>query len=181
MNKKIFFDRRSGRMNKQELIEKVKELTIFSKQILNVKLVDKYDVIKLIERLDEPQKPVVPEFVHKYIREARECSWDFQDLFKYIDDEDSEDLQKWFYHECNQETLAVAWINGYEIEEEKRYRIKLKSNSEEVDYLVDTKTNGFRFYSNVYTQKREHTRKEIENAGFGWVFDCPGIEIEEVE
>ena len=25
------------------------------------------------------------------------------------------------------------------------------------------------------------TKKELEEAGFGWVFDCPGIEIEEVE
>lgn len=127
------------------------------------------------------EKVVVPQSVAKYIRKARECSWDFQDLFKYIDDEDSEELQKWFYHECNQETLATAWINGYEAEKEKRYRVKLKSNPKEVDYLVDTKKNGLRFYSNIYTQSREHTRKEIEAAGFGWVFDCPGIEIEEVE
>ncbi|MTV94351.1 DUF1642 domain-containing protein, partial [Streptococcus pneumoniae] len=26
-----------------------------------------------------------------------------------------------------------------------------------------------------------HTRKELENAKIGWVFDCSGIEIEEVE
>ena len=26
-----------------------------------------------------------------------------------------------------------------------------------------------------------HTRKELEEADFDWVFDCPGIEIEEVE
>ena len=26
-----------------------------------------------------------------------------------------------------------------------------------------------------------HNRKELEEAGFGWMFDCPGIEIEEVE
>ena len=26
-----------------------------------------------------------------------------------------------------------------------------------------------------------HTRKELEEAGFDWVFDCTGIEIEEVE
>ena len=25
-----------------------------------------------------------------------------------------------------------------------------------------------------------HTRKELEQANFGWVFDCEGIEIEEV-
>ncbi len=29
--------------------------------------------------------------------------------------------------------------------------------------------------------KSKHTRKELEEAGFGWVFDCEGIEIEEVE
>nr|DAK48445.1 MAG TPA: protein of unknown function (DUF4892) [Caudoviricetes sp.] len=26
-----------------------------------------------------------------------------------------------------------------------------------------------------------HTRKELEEAGFGWVFDCEGVEVEEVE
>ncbi|HGR4524433.1 TPA: DUF1642 domain-containing protein, partial [Streptococcus pneumoniae] len=26
-----------------------------------------------------------------------------------------------------------------------------------------------------------HTRKELENAKIGWVFDCEGFEIEEVE
>ena len=167
-------------MNKQELIKKIKEMLVFAETISKTSLVSQHEVIKLIEQLDEPQRPVVPELVHKYIREARECSWDFQDLFKYIDDEDSEKLQKWFYHECNQETLAIAWINGYEIDEAKRYRVKLKSNPKEVDYLVDTKRNGLRFYSTIYTQSREHTREEIEAAGFGWVFDCPGIEIEEV-
>ena len=27
----------------------------------------------------------------------------------------------------------------------------------------------------------KHTRKELEKAGFGWVFDCEGVEVEEVE
>ena len=77
--------------------------------------------------------------------------------------------------------VARAWLDGYEVEKEKRYRVKLKSNSEEIDYLVNTERNGLRFYSTIYTQRRVHTRKELEEAGFGWVFDCPGIEIEEVE
>lgn len=29
--------------------------------------------------------------------------------------------------------------------------------------------------------KTKFTRKELEEADFGWVFDCEGIEIEEVE
>ncbi|MEL0464846.1 DUF1642 domain-containing protein [Streptococcus pneumoniae] len=138
-------------------------------------------VLRDLQQLDEPEKVKVPQCVHKYIQEAKEYNWDLQDLIKSIDDEDSEELQRWFYHECNQETLARAWLDGYEVEEEKRYLVKLKNNSEEIDYLVDTKTNGYRFFSNLYTQRREHTRKELEDADFGWVFDCPGIEIEEME
>ena len=91
----------------------------------------------------------------------------------------SDRVAEWYWD--NPELFARAWLDGYEVDEEKRYRVKLKSNSEEVDYLVDTKRNGLRFYSNIYVQSREHTRKEIEVAGFGWVFYCPGIEIEEVE
>lgn len=91
----------------------------------------------------------------------------------------SDIVAEWYWD--NPELFARAWLDGYEVDEEKRYRVKLKSNLEEVDYLVDTKRNGLRFYSNIYTQSREHTRKEIEAAGFGWVFNCPGIEIEEVK
>ena len=29
--------------------------------------------------------------------------------------------------------------------------------------------------------KTTHTRKELEEAGFDWLFDCTGIEIEEVK
>ena len=39
--------------------------------------------------------------------------------------------------------------------------------------------NAVFFYScRVYSKL---TRKELEEAGFGWVFSCEGIEIEEVE
>lgn len=33
----------------------------------------------------------------------------------------------------------------------------------------------------VYCKGTVHTRKELESNGFGWVFDCEGIEIEEVD
>ena len=92
-----------------------------------------------------------------------------------------EKVNSWVDNSENQELFALAWILGYEVEKEKQYRIKLKSNSKEIDYLVNTERNGLRFYSTIYTQRREHTRKELEDAGFGWVFDCPGIEVEEVK
>lgn len=93
------------------------------------------------------------------------------------------EFERWFLSASTKpfQTLVNMHQFGYEVEKEKRYRVKLKSNSEEIDYLVNTERNGLRFYSTIYTQRREHTRKELEEAGFGWVFDCPGIKIEEVE
>ena len=136
-----------------------------------------------IKNLDEPQPVKVPQCVHKYIQEAKEYNWDLQDLMKSIDDEDSEELQRWFYHECNQETLARAWLDGYEVEKEKRYLVKVKGNIKE-NMLVYGElleryffTKSFSLDNAIYS----HTRKELEDAGFGWVFDCEGIEVKEVE
>lgn len=172
-------------MNKQELIKKYKELwnehSPFHEPVPYTSMVELF--LKDLQQLDKPQPVKVPQCVHKYIQEAKEYNWDLQDLMKSIDDEDSKDLQRWFYHECNQETLARAWLNGYEIEEEKRYLVKMKGMSEENTYLT------FRFghtwmlsnFEECEEFRLHHTRKQLEETGFGWVFDCPGIEIEEVE
>ena len=154
-------------MNKQELIEKIKKMDSY---MFNFRPhINETQVLNYIRQLDEPQKPVVPQFVGDYIKYAIENDWDFQDLFKYIEDEEDEELLRWVYHERNQETLAAAWINGYTVEEEKRYTIRLKNTD---DYLVKTNNDDYRFYNNIYTNRRKHTRKEIEKSGFGWVFDC---------
>ena len=133
-----------------------------------------------LEGAMEREKVQVPQFVADWIEE---CKNDDFHLFGAMEgiSFNQKKLDYWFREDDNMELFARAWLDGYEVEEEKRYRVKLKSNPEEVDYLVDTKNNGLRFYSNIYKQSREHTREEIEAAGFGWVFDCPGIEIEEVE
>lgn len=125
----------------------------------------------------EREKVQVPQFVADWIERSKQEKRNLRNALN----NGGEKMRLWFLDLENYDTFASAWLDGYEVEKEKRYRVKLKSNPEEVDYLVDTKRNGLRFYSNIYTQSREHTRKEIEAAGFGWVFDCPGIEIEEVE
>ena len=133
-----------------------------------------------IEGAMEREKVQVPQFVADWIKECKNDNFHLFGAMEGISSNQKK-LDYWFREDDNIELFARAWLDGYEAEEEKRYRVKLKSNPKEVDYLVDTKRNGLRFYSNIYTQSREHTREEIEAAGFGWVFDCPGIEIEEVE
>nr|DAQ36055.1 MAG TPA: Protein of unknown function (DUF1642) [Caudoviricetes sp.] len=128
----------------------------------------------------EQEKVTIPQFVAEKIDYFKKTGdWDLFQAMDYLFGK--KEIREWLEDKNNQETFARAWLDGYEVEKEKRYRIKLKSNSEEIDYLVNTESNGLRFYSTIYTQRREHTRKELEEAGFGWVFDCPGIKIEEVE
>ena len=141
-------------------------------------------VLRDLQQLDEPKPVKVPQCVHKYIQEAKEYNWDLQDLMKSIDDEDSEDLQRWFYHECNQETLARAWLDGYEVEEEKKFFVKIKCLSEEYKYLNYFKSCREWLFSEKEETKEyrtAHTCKELEEAGFGEVFNSPLFEVLEVE
>lgn len=163
-------------MNKQELVKKYEE-TIYA-------IIATEEVLKDLKQLDEPQKPVVPPFVADYIKYAIENDWDLQDLFKYIEDEEDEKLLRWVYHERNQETLAAAWLDGYTVEKEKRYYVRFKGmESDDFNYLNFIKFQHAWVLSSIKLDKKfrtEHTKKQLEEAGFSWVFHCEGIEIEEV-
>ena len=132
----------------------------------------------------EREKVTVPQFVADYIKYAIENDWDFQDLFKCIEDEEDEELTRWVYHERNQETLAAAWINGYEVEKEKRYLVKMKGLREDTSYLNYDSIDAEWYFADAENGPAvgtHCTRKELESAGFGWIFSCEGIEVEEVE
>ena len=169
-------------MKKQELIEHIERLPYESGPIVDKIKISRRGLVNLIKQLDEPQKPVVPQFVADYIKYAIENDWDFQDLFKRIEDEEDEELLRWVYHERNQETLAAAWINGYTVEKEKRYRVKMKNAyyNKHPQFLCET-DNGIFWAAEIDLRKTKFTRKELEQDNFGWVFDCPGIEIEVLE
>ena len=73
---------------------------------------------------------------------------------------------------------------GYKVKEEKRYYVKTKKIADGCNYLnCRTSKNEWSFagISEPIDYRTRHTREELEDAGFGWVFDCPGVEIEEVE
>lgn len=161
-------------MNKQELIEKINNLSYIL--TWNRPRINREIVIDLIEQLDEPQKPVVPQFVADEIdRFKKSGDWD---LFQAMDYSFGEkDIREWLEVKNNQETFALAWINGYHIEEEKRYYVKLKAVDQ---YLVRNEDENFLGFLQSRL-KSKFTRKQLEQAELGWVFDCPGIEIEEVE
>ena len=77
--------------------------------------------------------------------------------------------------ESNEKNFALAWIFGYEVEKEKRYFVKIRATK----HCFAKDGNGKIFFSLVY--KGCFTKKELEDADFGWVFDCEGIEMEAVQ
>lgn len=167
-------------MTTQELIEKINKIAIET-PFPNSKIVDHLEVIKLIEQLEEPQKVVVPQFVADWIEECKNDDFHLFGAMEAIS-LNQKKLDYWFREDDNMELFARAWLDGYKVEKEPKYIVKLKGVYHgDLGYAENF--NGYSFYNkdrNLSGIKYEHTRKELEDLGFGWVFDCPGIEIEEI-
>ena len=134
------------------------------------------------------EKPVVPQFVADWY-EKHKNRLDY-DLWEYLVDwgyQKDSDFKKWMARDGKAEpviTLVNMHRFGYEVEKEPRYTVKMKGISGYSKYLNrDTKAQKWLFASKTELERfrAHHTRKELEEAGFGWVFDCEGIETEEVD
>ena len=157
-------------MNKQELIYFCNVLKENKSRFINC--IDVDIIIDAIKQLDEPEKVKVPQFIAEFITEQKKLG---HTLSYSIDASMSDIVAEWYWD--NSELFAQAWIFGYEVEEEKRYFVKLKAVDQ---YLVSVKDEDFLGFLQSRLRSK-FTRKELEDANLGWVFDCPGIEIEEVE
>lgn len=173
-------------MNKQELIGKYEYLNHDC-----FRSVDTSEVLKDLKQLDEPEKPVVPQFIADWIEYCkntflslvRALMVDEVDFYNYANQKDNSRLINFLGSEINQRIFARAWLDGYEVEKEPRYIVKVKSTKCSTTSLMFSTLTGAWFFSVAIYQgvRFKHTRKELEDDGFGWVFSCEGIEIEEVE
>lgn len=164
-------------MNKQELIEKYEYLNHDC-----FRRVDTSEVLKDLKQLDEAKEKVtLPRPVANWIS----CVRGRNKTLHFALENAPEDVNLWFCEDekNRQNIFAVAWVNGYHIERVKRYIVKVKGvgfNS----CLIFEKINKTWFFSSIYEtdhQRWNHTRKELEAAGFGEVFNSPLFEVEEVE
>ena len=168
------------RTNKQELISKYELI----KNSYNFDTVATDSIISDLKRLDEPEKVKVPQFVDDVIEGAREHSPELEDALHYACSNGSQEFTEWYQKKSNRDLFARAWLNGYEVEEEKRYYVRFKWIEEAYSYLTFIKRFDAWTLADIKLDKTfrsAHTRKHLEEASFGWVFDCPGIEVEEVE
>lgn len=169
-------------MKKQELIEQIKGLkSVFGNK---TKYIEKNTAIELVSRLDETQKVTIPQFVADVIEDAREHSSELEQAFQYVWWSESDEFTEWYRKKSNRDVFARAWLDGYETEKEKRYLVRFKGFNHryiilKYDQYDKTWFLGGKLEFDFY--KKYHTRQELEKAGFGWVFNCPGIELEEIE
>ena len=185
-------------MNKQKLIEYCEYLKGDLNKFING--IDVNKIIKMIEQLDEPQKVMIPQFVADWITKAKteglkrkNSLGSYEELFPsdsaysamfsiFIKGFAIGEVRNWVAE--NTDTFALAWINGYDVEEEKRYLVKVKGVNDYGCYLnkgLLSKEYFWESKAEIGGRRTKHTRKQLEDDDFGWVFDCEGIEIEEVE
>lgn len=179
-------------MKKQELIEKINAIPWDEGLVVDTLKINRAGLLQLIEQLDEPQKVTVPQFVAGWLNYCKLTGVDLYHAFEmgdlylgnYAYQKDYSKLKGYFETENNQDLFARAWLDGYEVEKEKRYKVVMPNVSSSGGVLTRIKHDDSWIWIDTLgtiIEGRTHTRKELENAGFGWVFDCPGIEIEEVE
>ncbi|NQQ30015.1 DUF1642 domain-containing protein, partial [Streptococcus suis] len=116
---------------------------------------------------------VVPKFIADSIEYCKnEEGYGLLRAMDYCDEYN--DTGEWLEH--NQETFALAWLFGYEIEREKLYTVELFNGQP----LVEEK-NILYFSSDLAASNAHVGKDKLEAAGFGWVFDCKSVKVVEVK
>lgn len=173
-------------MNKQELIERIEGLkNIFGNKAEYIKI---DTVIELVSELHEPEKPVVKQFVADWYEDIVDEFYVVLErlALNYKNNTDMP-ICKWFFETEDALTILINMHQfGYTVEKERKYTVKVKATLGQYlgRYYLNNEDLTPQFTRTQFTGKEKlptFTRKELEQTGFGWVFDCPGIEIEEVK
>lgn len=173
-----------------ELIDLINDLEKFRNK--GFRYCNLEEIILKLKKIENGKKVKIPKFVADWIEYckntflslARALMVSEEDFYNYANQKDHLELLYFLGSMINQEKFAKAWLNGYEIEQEKRYLVEIKGVSGYGRYLNKTLSSGEYFFASnneIDEYRTKHTRKELENSGFGWVFSCEGIEIEEVK
>ena len=165
-------------MRKEELIEKYEYLNHDC-----FRRVDTSEVLKDLKQLDEAKEKVtLPRPVANWIS----CVRGRNKTLHFALENAPEEVNLWFCEDekNRQNIFADARVNGYHIEKEKRYLVKIKRVEEGYNYLnrrISLDSWFFSGESEPLDFRTKHTRKQLEIGGFGDVFNNPMFEVKEVE
>lgn len=137
------------------------------------------------------EKPVVKQYVADWYEENKD---DFEiNLFNCIceavenyDENSANEFENWLMSEELEviQTLVNMHQFGYEVKKETKYMVRFKNIGKIYSYLnYDTEEQSFKLSSKTESMffKPKFTKEFLKKNSFGWVFDCEGVEVEEVE
>lgn len=128
----------------------------------------------------ERDKVTIPQFVADWIERSKQEKRNLRNALN----NGGEKMRLWFLDQENYDLFARAWLEGYEVEKETRYRVKMKNIIIDSAYLKHQLQDNHWYWGSLTESNAfsvSHAKKELEDADFSWVFDCEGVEIEEVK
>ena len=118
----------------------------------------------------------VPQFVAEIIEDYKGQNATLYDALR--EKNFNKQYNEWLMNEQDAyNKVARAWLDGYEVEEEERYTVVTKATKQPLYYNAMDK----KLFFSMGGLATNFTRKQLEEAGFGWIFDCEGVEVQEVE
>ncbi|MGQ7601593.1 DUF1642 domain-containing protein [Streptococcus suis] len=123
-------------MNKKEAIKRIEQMGEYERFVDEP--ISKGSVLNIISQIHEPQKVVVPKFVAEWIEELKKSHSNLAWVWEVYPNEPK--IKNWL--ESNTETFMRAWLDGFEIEQEKLYTVEIPdpNRSDTVTFLY--KENG---------------------------------------
>ncbi|HFR3976709.1 TPA: DUF1642 domain-containing protein [Streptococcus suis] len=173
-------------MNKQEAIEQLEWNVVRTSDFDRAEDVVVFEKVKnIISQIHEPQKVVVPKFVAEWYERNKDdlntaIYSTITETYRKVNGENDDLLdtfEGWLVYEDNSILILVQMqLFGYELEQEKLYTVELFNGQP----LVEA-NNVLYFSSNLAASNAHVGKDKLEAAGFGWVFDCSGVKVVEVE
>lgn len=147
---------------------------------------DKFEADECCVYHDVTKPVVVKQFVADWYEENK-YNLEYN-LWNYImdwDEIEDDEFKNWFNNSKESfQTIINMHQFGYTIDKEKRYLVKMKGVTDQTRTLkrnIDFETWYFGNPNNYEDVNAYHIRKELEEAGFGEVFNSKMFEVKEVE
>lgn len=135
--------------------------------------------------MEEKNLVILPEEVVEYLDFMKEKNYTLKGVLNVVIGEGriKKFMDNYFGNGKNQEKVALAWLNGYKTKE-KNFIVKFKNLGDVYGYLnYDREEKIFKLSSKDESKyfQTKFTKKFLEENYFGWLFNCNGVELIEVE
>lgn len=169
-------------MNKQEVIEKIEGKRTGCDDTIWGGAYDEAidDASAIVRQLDEPEKPVVPQFVADWYEDNKDdFEYNVYDLcVKFHEYELNREIKNWFDSADNKpiETLVMMHKFGYEVEKEKLYTVEIPNpNRADVSLMLGLYNDGkvaiFAAFTDSWKYEKQYKLTEAEiKQDFEWAW-----------